>query len=145
MKKIRWDLIGILGGVLGVLLGVITVLKSDAPNNISIAVAMVVVFGGMGFTFYKLLWKPRFNVKRLQNTGIPGKGKILEVHETNITVNSNPQIKLVIELKNNNGEIYSTVCKTIVSRLKPVYFQPGKEVKVKIDPFDEKNVILDVS
>lgn len=143
MKKIRWDLIGIVGGIVGVLLGVIAVLKSGVPNRITIAFAMIVVFGGMGFILYKLLWQPRFNVKRLQKMGIPASAKILEVHDTNITVNSNPQLKLIMELKNSDGQIYTTSCKTIVSRLSPIRFQSGQEVKVKVDPNDEKNVILD--
>jgi|ERR1017187_1281228 hypothetical protein len=144
MKKLRWDLIGIIGGIGGVLFGVFAVLRSGDPEKVQIAVAMVVVFGAMGFLLYKFLWQPRFNVRRLQKDGIPGKAKILEVIETNITVNNNPQIKLVMELKNKSGEFYNAQCKTVVSRKSPVFFQPGKEVKVKIDPNNEKNVIIDL-
>ncbi len=144
MKKIRWDLIGILGGVAGVVIAIVSVLKSGGPDRVYIAVAMVVVFGGMGYIINKFLWAPRANLRRLNNSGIPGKAKILEVHETNVAVNNNPQLRLVLEL-NNNGEAYTTVCKTIVSRFKSNYFQPGKEVNVKIDPANEKNVIIAVS
>jgi hypothetical protein len=144
MKKLRWDLIGIIGGIGGVLFGVFAVLRSGDPGKVQIAVAMVVVFGAMGFLLYKFLWQPRFNVRRLQKDGIPGKAKILEVIETNITVNNNPQIKLVMELKNKSGEFYNAQCKTVVSRKSPVFFQPGKEVKVKIDPDNEKNIIIDL-
>lgn len=143
MKKFRWDLVGICGGIAGVLFAVYAVLKSGGSNSILIATAMIVVFGGMGFFLNKFLWQPRYNVKRLQKTGIPGKAKILEVQDTNISVNNNPQLKLIMELKNNLGEVYTTACKTIVMRLKPIYFQAGKEVNVKIDPKNEKNVILD--
>src|ERR1035438_2287056 len=88
MKKLRWDLVGIIGGIGGVLFGVFAVLRSGGPEKVQIAVAMVVVFGAMGFLLYKFLWQPRFNVRRLQKDGIPGKAKILEVIETNITVNN---------------------------------------------------------
>ncbi len=144
MKKFRWDLVGMFGGILGVLLAIIAVLKSGSPNRVSVAVAMVVVFGGMGLLLYKLLWQPRFNTKRLLKTGIPARAKILEVHDTNIAVNNNPQLKLMLELKNKEGQVYATSCKTIVSRKMPVYFQPGKEVKVKVDPRNEKNVVIDI-
>jgi transcriptional antiterminator Rof (Rho-off) len=77
--------------------------------------------------------------------GIPGKAKILKAHETNISVNQNPQYKLVLEIENKEGQVYSTSCKTIVSRKRMVYFQPGKEVSIKIDPKNERNVIVDVS
>ncbi|MDQ2863519.1 MAG: hypothetical protein M3R50_07730 [Bacteroidota bacterium] len=145
MKKFRWDLLGLFAGIGGVLFAVYAVLKSGSSNSVLIAVAMIVVFGGIGFVLYKLLWQPRFNVKRLQKIGVPGKAKILEVHETNISVNNNPQLKLLIELKDTNGAVYTTICKTVVSRLKPLYFQSGKEINVRIDPANERNVIVDAS
>jgi hypothetical protein len=146
MKKIRWDLIGIIGGIACVVIGPFAVIRAGGPRSTYIAIAMIAVFGSMGLLFYKFLWGPRFNIRRLQKTGIPGKAKILEVYTTNITVNNNPQLKLVMEIKNNSGQVYTAACKTIVSRrLQPGYFQPGKEVNVKIDPKNEKNVIIDLS
>ncbi|MBK5270232.1 MAG: hypothetical protein JJE22_04380, partial [Bacteroidia bacterium] len=114
MKKIRWDLIGIYGSIIAVLIGVFAVIKSGGPGSIYIAIGMIVVFGGMGFFFYKLLWGPRINARRLQKIGIPGKAKILEVRDTNITINNNPQVKLMLEVTNNIGQVYSTSCKTIL-------------------------------
>ncbi|MDE3214546.1 MAG: hypothetical protein KGM98_15055 [Bacteroidota bacterium] len=143
MKKFRWDLIGIFGGVVGVAMGVIAVLRAGGPQSVQIAIAMVLVFGAMGVLLYKLLWQPRFNVRRLQKSGIPARGKILHVQETNVSVNNNPQLKLEIELTNKDGKTYTAHCKTIVSKKSPVFFQPGKEVKVKVDPSNEKNIIID--
>jgi hypothetical protein len=143
MKKIPWDWIGIVGGILGVLIGVYSVIKSGGPGSIYISIGMIVVFGGMGFLLYKLLWGPRINTRRLKKTGITGKAKILEVRDTNITINNNPQIKLLLEVKNNSGQTYTTACRTVISRLQPGLFQPGMEVPVKIDPANEKNVIVD--
>jgi hypothetical protein len=145
MKKIRWDLIGIIGGIAGVLLGAFAVIRTGGSRSIYISSAMIVVFGGMGLLFYKFLWEPRFNARRLQKTGISGKARILEVHTTNITVNNNPQVKLMLEVKNHSGQIYTTACKIIVSRRKPGYFQAGMDVYVKIDPKNEKNVTIDIS
>ncbi len=143
MGKIRWDLVGIFAGISGVIIAVIAVIKAGGAGSIYIAVAMLAVFGTMGFILNKFLWEPRANMRRLLTAGIPGKAKILEVHETNIAVNNNPQLKLVIELKNSSGQAYTTTCKTIVSGITPINFQPGKEVNVKIDPENEKNVIID--
>jgi hypothetical protein len=50
-----------------------------------------------------------------------------------------------MELKNSLGQVYTTGCKTVVSRHSNIFFQPGKEVSVKIDPKNEKNVIVVVS
>lgn len=145
MKKIRWDLIGILAAVAGVVMAVIAVLKSGSPDRNYIAIAMVIVFGSMGFLLNRFLWAPKNNVRRLMNFGIPGRAKVLEVHETNISVNNNPQYKILLEIKRDAGAMYVATTKIVVSRLKPNFFQPGKEVKVKIDPDNEKNVMIDVS
>ena len=146
MKKIRWDLVGIIVGAAVVIIAARAVLKAGGPGSIYIAIALVVVFGGMGYLSYKFLWQPKFNTRRLQVEGISGRAKILEVHETNITVNQNPQFRLVMEIKNSIGQVYTTACKTIVSRhVITVPFQPGKEVSIKIDPKNEKNVIVDES
>lgn len=142
IKKIRWDLIGIYGSVIAVLIGVYSVIKAGGPNSIYIAIAMLIVFGGMGFFFYNFLWGPRLNAKRLQKNGISAKAKILEIRDTNITINNNPQVKLILEIKNNNGEIYTTSSKVIIPRLKPGLYKPGMELPVKIDPKNEKNIII---
>ena len=143
MKKIRWDLIGIFGGATGVILAVIAILRTGDPNRFLIAVAMIVIFGGMGIALYKMLWAPKFNAQKLQKTGIDGKAKILEVHETNIAVNNRAQLKLQVQIRGNNGLDYTTSCKVVVSKLRPVaFFQPGREINIKIDPQNEKNVIV---
>ena len=40
-----------MGGVAGVIIAVRAVLKAGGPNSIYIAVALVIVFGGMGYFF----------------------------------------------------------------------------------------------
>ncbi len=143
MKKIPWDWIGIIGCIAGVLIGIYSVIQTGGPGSIYIAVGMIIVFGGLGILLYKFLWGPRINTRRLKKTGIAGKAKILEVHDTNISINNNPQLRLVLEVKNSFGQVYTTACRMIISRLKPGLFQPGMEISVKIDPKNEKNVIVD--
>lgn len=142
MKKIRWDLIGIYGSAIAVLIGVFAVIKAGGPNSIYIAIGMIVVFGGMGYFFYTLLWGPRVNARRLQKIGVQGKAKILEIRDTNIMINNNPQVRLMLEVTNNIGQAYTTSCKVIIPRLKPGLYKPGMELPVKIDPKNEKNVLI---
>ncbi|MEY3763189.1 MAG: polymerase subunit alpha [Pseudomonadota bacterium] len=40
------------------------------------------------------------NANRLQKTGLPGTARILEVRDTGVTINNNPQVKLMLEVKN---------------------------------------------
>jgi hypothetical protein len=135
--------IGIIGGMAGFLIAIIAVLTTTGSLGIYITLGMLALFGGMAFLFYKIFFGPMFNAARLKKTGLPGKAKILEVHDTNVTINNNPQIKLVLEVKNNFGQVYTTSCKMVISRLQPGLFQPGMEVPVKIDPKNEKNVVID--
>src|SRR5687767_2660724 len=73
----------------------------------------------------------------------PGKARILEVRDTGVTINNNPQAKLILEVRNNLGQVYNTECRVLVSRLNPGMFSAGMEIPVKIDPKNEKNVVVD--
>jgi hypothetical protein len=97
----------------------------------------------MFYLFYRLFFKSMINTARLQKRGLPGRARIIEVRDTGVTINNNPQVKLVLELKNPLGQRYTTHCRVLVSRLNPTAYSAGMEVPVKIDPQNEKNVVID--
>lgn len=135
--------IGIIGGIVGLLVGVGAVVSTAGTMGIYIGAGMLVVFGGMFYLFYRLFFKPMINAGRLQKTGLPGKARILEVKDTGITINNNPQVKLILEVKNNFGQKYTAQYRALVSRINPNMFMPGMEVPVLIDPKNEQNVVID--
>jgi len=137
--------IGIIGGIIGLLVGVGAVVTTAGQSGIYIGLGMLVVFGGMFYLFYRLIFKPMINASRLQKTGLPGTARILEVKDTGVTINNNPQVKLMLEVKNSFGQKYTTQCRVLVSRINPNAFMPGMEVPVKIDPKNEQNVVIDFS
>lgn len=137
--------VGIIGGIVGLLAGVIAVLTTAGKSGPLIAAVMLLIFGGMFYLFYRLFFKPMINTARLQKTGLPGTARILEVRDTGVTVNNNPQVKLIVEVKNSFGQRYNATIRTLVSRINPFAYQPGMEVPVKIDPKNEQNVVLDFS
>jgi hypothetical protein len=144
MKMTTGAWIGIGGGIAGILIAIISVLATvPAPHGIYVTLGILGIFGGMFLLFWKLFFGPILNNSRLQKTGLPGKATITAVNDTGVTINNNPQVKLTLEVKNNFGQRYSTTCRTLVSRLNPFIFQPGMEVAVKIDPKNEKNVVID--
>lgn len=134
--------IGIIGVILGLAVGIGAVLATTGSMGIYIAGGMLLVFGGMFFLFYKLFFGPMINAKRLQKNGIAGKAKIKEVHDTGVTINNAPQVKLVLEIKNYLGQTYTTSIRTLVSRLNPGMYEAGMIVPVKIDPKNDNNVII---
>lgn len=137
--------IGIIGGIVGLLVGVGAVVATGGKSGLWMGLGMLVIFGGMFYLFYRLFFKPMINANRLQKIGIPGKATILEVKDTGVTINNNPQVKLMLEVKNSFGQKYTTQCRVLVSRINPNMFMPGMEVPVKIDPRNEQNVVIDFS
>src|SRR5690348_6198230 len=95
--------IGIIGGILGLAVGIAAVVATGGPSGIYMGLGMFVLFGGMFYLFYRIFFKPMINTARLQKTGIPGKAKILEVKDTGVTINNNPQVKLIVEVKSSLG------------------------------------------
>lgn len=143
MKMNAGAWIGIIGGITGLLVAVGVTIMTGGSSGIYISLGMLALFGGVFFLLYRLIFKPMINASRLQKTGLPGKARILEVRDTGVTINNNPQVKLILEVKNNLGQVYNAECRVLVSRINPWAYQPGMEVPVKIDPKDEKNVVLD--
>ena len=142
MKKVRWDLLGIVGGIAGVILGVIAVLRNGGHDRFLIAGAMVLVFGGMGAVLYRLLWQPRFRMRRLLVSGVPARATILETRETSIMINGYPQLKLLLRIRRGTDPAYDATCKIVVTRSRPpAYFQAGREIDVRVDPDDPSSIL----
>jgi hypothetical protein len=137
--------IGLAGGAIGIVAAIVAVIATDPQSGIYTAIGILALLGGMFFLVYKTFLGPLLNSSRLQKTGIPGEATIVEVRDTGVTVNNSPQVKLVLEIKNNLGQRYTTTLRTLVSRINPGAFQPGMVVAVKIDPKNENNVALDKS
>lgn len=137
--------IGLIGGIVGLLAGVIAVIATAGSMGLYMGIGMLVLFGGMFYLFYRLFFKPLINASRLQKTGLPGTARILEVKDTGVTINNNPQVKLILEVKNSFGQKYTTECRVLVPRINPGAYQVGMELPVKIDPKNEMNVVLDFS
>ena len=82
--------------------------------------------------------------KRLQETGVEARARILEIWDTGITVNQDPVIGIRAEVTRADGTTYTaTIPKSLISRLDIPRFQPGAVVDVRIDPQDSSKVALD--
>ena len=140
MNPFAW--IGIVGGLAGFGIAIASVLMTTGSEGLYIAAGMLLLAGGMGFLFYKLIFGPMMLASRLQKTGIPGKALIKEVRDTGVTINNSPQVKLLLEIKNSFGQKYTTTIRTLVSRLQPFIYQPGMTIPVLIDPKDENKMVI---
>jgi hypothetical protein len=145
MKMNAGAWIGIAGGLIGLVVGVGSVLVNGGPEGVYIAAGIILLFGGMFYLFYKLFFGPMILASRLRKTGLPGKALIKEVRDTGVTINNSPQVKLLLEIKNSLGQKYTTTVRTLVSRLQPQLYQPGMTIPVLIDPKDDNIVVVDFS
>jgi hypothetical protein len=127
-------IIGILGGLLGLTVGVIA---GGLPVLI-IAIVFLSIFGGV---FWSIMFKPMYIRRKLQKSGVAATAQILEVSDTGTTLNNNPQVKILMEVKSPYGELYKVETKVVVSRINPFVYHPGMTVPVIIDP-NNKNLIV---
>jgi len=84
------------------------------------------------------------DAKTLQEIGEPGEAEILKIWDTGITVNNDPVVGFLLEVRPAGKSIYQAKTKLRISRLDIPRFQPGALVSVRIDPRDRKHVALDV-
>ena len=83
--------------------------------------------------------------KRIQESGVAARARIVEIWDTGITVNDDPVIGIRAEVTRADGTTYTaTIPKSLISRLDIPRFQPGAVVDVRIDPQDSSKVALDV-
>lgn len=72
--------------------------------------------------------------------GISAPARVLEVRDTGVTVNDNPQIALLLEITPRDRALFQSEVKTIVSRLNVALVQPGTQVTVVYDPQNLKRI-----
>jgi len=79
--------------------------------------------------------------ERLMKTGKSAKGEITKVEDTNVTFNKNPNVRLYITVKPDEGDEFSAVIETVVSRVNIP--RKGDTVKVWYDPDNKDDIIVE--
>ena len=126
-------IVGGLGGLIGMTVGIIA---SPVFGSI-FALIFIVVFGGVFWSFF---FKPMMTRNKLSKTGVPATARIVQLSDTGVTINNNPQIKMLLEVTPPMGQPYMVEMKKVISRLDTYSYQPGMSVSVIVDPND-KNLI----
>ncbi len=105
----------------------------------------VASFGFVGailwFTLRPLLQNAQQRRAILQS-GIPATAAILQLAETGMFVNHQPQVRIALQVNPPNGAPYQTEVTMVISPLQIPRVQPGLVVPVKIDPQDPAKVAL---
>jgi hypothetical protein len=74
--------------------------------------------------------------------GVTAPARVLEVHDTGVSVNDNPQVRLLVEVLPKSGSPFQAEVKTLVSRLNAALVQPGIEAVVVYDPLQPTRIQL---
>ncbi len=80
--------------------------------------------------------------QQLLSTGQPAQAAILKLWDTGVTVNDNPRIGMLLEVRPKVGAVFQTEVKKVVSRLQTSQYQPGQMLEVKYDPANPKKVAI---
>ena len=71
--------------------------------------------------------------RKIRN-GVTAPARVLEVSDTGVSINDNPQVALLVEVLPPSGSPFQAEVKTIVSRLNAALVQPGIKAEVVYDP-----------
>jgi hypothetical protein len=133
--------IGLIGGGIGLVVGCIAAFTAGTVFGIIFTIIMVSIFAGV----FGFVYKTAFGNQKLLKYGTPAQAKVMEVHDTGVTVNNNPQVKLLLEVQPPIGVPYLVETRTIISRLQPDLYRPGMTIPVKIDLNNKNKVAIDLS
>jgi hypothetical protein len=131
--------IGLSVGILGGLIGMAVAIAAAPIPGIIFSLVFILVFG---LTFGRIYFRG-VKAKKLLRTGTRANGRILEIYDTGVTVNNQPQIGIKIEVTPMAGPPFTAEIKLIISRLQTSYYQPGVNCVVRYDPNDKESVAIE--
>ncbi len=104
------------------------------------------LFGVMGLIFIGVdLVRFRGELKkdRLRVSGLKGTARVLDVRDTNVTVNNSPMVNLDLEVTVPGQSPFRTHKRTVISRLSVGALTPGTLIPVLADANKPRDIVLD--
>jgi hypothetical protein len=133
---------GLIIGAAGVVVGVLVALWASIAAHSPVDIVITLVMTGVVFLALRRTMSPLFRTSKLSQTGVPAEASILKVSDTGATVNQQPEIELLLEVRPKSGARYETTTKTVVSRLQAAWYIPGARVGVRVDPRNPNRVAI---
>jgi len=82
--------------------------------------------------------------REIRALGRSAQAKVLKIWDTGITVNNDPVVGFLLEVRPDDRPPYQAETKALISRLDIPQIQPGAVLPVKFDPDDPGRVALDI-
>jgi hypothetical protein len=105
-----------------------------------ISIFSIALTVGSIFLIRRLLGPNRQVLKQ----GVSGEATILQVGQTAVMVNNQPQAVLKLEVRVPGWEPYETEIRMVIPIVNVPQFQPGAVFPVKVDPNNRNKVVLDI-
>ena len=119
-----------------------------AQLNTLIAFSVIVpIVLGVVITVIALVWVRKFMRSMTGaniTNGMAAQATIVRIWDTGTTINDNPVVGFLLEVRPQNMPAYQAEAKSMIPRLSIPQFQPGAIVPVKIDPQNQARVALDI-
>lgn len=109
-------------------------------------VLTLAILGGTGFIMYKAFGSTFKNMAGNRNvlqTGVSAPAVILDVQDTGVTMNDNPQARIRVRVMPMGGEPFEAETTTFVGRFQVGLYVPGASLMVKYDPNDKTKVAIE--
>ena len=119
-------------------LNTLIAISTIAPIAITIVVLMFV------FLVLRKVFSGISQNKTLLASGEPAQATVLQLWDTGVSLNDNPQVGLLLEVRPQHRPAYQVQTKSFISRLKVSQVQTGAVLAVKVDPTDPAKVALDL-
>jgi hypothetical protein len=81
--------------------------------------------------------------RRIRAVGVAAPAMVLQIWDTGVTVNDDPVVGFLLDVRPEGQAPFQAKTKALVSRLAVPRVQPGAQLKVMYDPKDTTRVALD--
>lgn len=81
--------------------------------------------------------------KEIRAVGVPAPATVVQIWDTGVTVNDDPVVGFLLDVKPADRPAFQAKTKALVSRLDVPRVQPGAQLKVMYDPKDTSRVAID--
>jgi hypothetical protein len=113
------------------------------PGGVEPQAVLVVLAVAAGVLLpWPLLFRQLFGAGAASEQGLPAEATVLKVWDTGWTINDDPRVGLLLQVRPPGGTPYQVETKSVVSRLVVARLQPGAVVQVRYDPHDARKVSL---
>lgn len=97
---------------------------------------------GVAFAGYWFFFRPAFVALDIMRSGEPAMAIILEVRETGLTVDHNPRIKLLLEIRHSSMVPYEVEVRQNIKKDELKNYQVGRTLQVKVDSRNPRKVAI---